>query len=218
MEYFRIVLLGPPGCGKGTQAERLSAHLRVAAIATGDLFRHEISTGTELGRLASQYTAAGNLVPTEITNAMVRARLEQPDTEGFILDGYPRTVHQAEALDVELTHLGRELTAALFIDVPDEAIVDRVLGRRLCPADGAIYHVKFSPPQVDGKCDHCEGELAHRKDDTEETVRHRLEVYHRQTEPLRRYYTERGILRAVDGAGTPEEIFGELLRVVTEAV
>jgi len=214
---MRIVLLGPPGSGKGTQAVRLAARLGVAHIATGDLFRAEIASGSELGLLANEYISNGNLVPSDVTNAMVKARLLRPDAQGFILDGYPRTLDQAGALDRELAEMGRSLDVALQIDVPDDAIVERAVGRLVCPVDGTIYHLRFKPPQVAGICDLCRSALVVREDDTPSTVRHRLTVYHRVTEPVLRYYAERGILRKVDGVGKPDDIFERLLARVAES-
>ena len=208
---MRIVLLGPPGSGKGTQAVRLAARLAVPHIATGDLFRVEIAAESELGLLANEYIAHGNLVPDEVTNAMMRERLSRPDAEGFILDGYPRTLEQAEALDEALGKLARPLTGAYQIDVPDEKIVGRAVGRLVCPQCGAIFHLEHKPPQVAGICDVCRGLLAVREDDTPSTVRHRLQVYHRITMPVLHFYGERGILKRIDGVGAPDEIFERLV-------
>ena len=208
---MRVVLLGPPGGGKGTQAVRLSARLQVPHIATGDLFRAEISSETELGILANEYISNGNLVPDEVTNEMARNRLALPDATGFVLDGYPRTLFQARALDAALHELGRPLHCAVLIQVPDDAIVGRAVGRLLCPSCGAIYHLTHKPPQVAGICDLCRGELMVRDDDTPSTVRHRLTVYHRITTPVVEYFRDKGLLRSIDGVGNVEEIFERLL-------
>lgn len=214
---MRIVLLGPPGSGKGTQATRIAAKLRVPHIATGDLFRTEIADKTELGILANEYIAHGNLVPDEVTNAMMRGRLAKSDATGFLLDGYPRTLDQAYSLDETLTKLFKPLKGAYLIDVPDENIVERAIGRLLCPNCGEIFHLKFKPPSVAGICDNCRGVLAVRDDDTPSTVRHRLTVYHRITTPVLDFYAEKGLLHRVDGVGAPEEIFQRLLALIQEA-
>jgi adenylate kinase len=213
---MRIVLLGPPGSGKGTQATRIAAKLGIPHIATGDLFRAQIAEETELGLLANEYIAHGNLVPDEVTNAMMRDRLMKPDAEGFLLDGYPRTLDQAQALDEELSKLFKPLKGAYLIDVPDEDIVGRAVGRLLCNGCGEIYHLKFKPPSVAGICDKCRGILSVRDDDTPSTIRHRLTVYHRITAPVLDFYREKGILHKVDGVGTPDQIFERLLALVSK--
>jgi adenylate kinase len=208
---MRIVLLGPPGSGKGTQAVKVAAKLNAVHIATGDLFRTEIAAETELGLLANEYIAHGNLVPNEVTNAMMRERLAQDDADSFVLDGYPRTLDQANALEGVLESLEKTLDGAFLIDVPDESIVERAVGRLLCNSCGAIYHLKFKPPQVAGICDLCRGILSVREDDTPSTVRHRLTVYHRVTKPILAFYEERDLLTRVDGVGTPQEIYERLV-------
>lgn len=208
---MRIILLGPPGSGKGTQAVKIAALLQVPHIATGDLFRAEIAEETELGLLANEYISHGNLVPNEVTNAMVRERLKRKDATGFVLDGYPRTLDQAASLAATLEEVERPLDGAYLIDVPDEAIVERAVGRLLCNNCGAIYHLKFKPPQVAGICDICRGILSVREDDTPSTVRHRLTVYHRITAPVLGFYEERGLLTRIDGVGAPTEIFDRLV-------
>lgn len=212
---MRIVLLGPPGSGKGTQAVKIAAQLGAAHIATGDLFRIEIAAETELGILANEYIAHGNLVPNEVTNELVRKRLGQGDAQHFVLDGYPRTLDQADALEIALRELERPLDGAFLIDVPDSAIVERAVGRLLCLSCGAIYHLKFKPPQVAGVCDVCRGILTVREDDTPSTVRHRLAVYHRITAPLLEFYGSRDLLTRIDGVGTPPEILQRLLAAIS---
>jgi adenylate kinase len=199
---MRVVFLGPPGAGKGTQAERLAAALGVPRVATGDIFRQAVREGTPLGRQAKEYMDRGALVPDDVTVGIVRERLAQPDcAAGFVLDGFPRTLPQAEALDRILGELGRPVQHAVLLTVPDEEIVRRAAGRRVCPRCGATYHLVSSPPRVDERCDACGEALVLRDDDREETVRSRLEVYRRQTEPLAAYYRQRGLLRPVDGTG-----------------
>jgi adenylate kinase len=214
---MRIVLLGPPGGGKGTQAVKLAERFKVAHIATGDLFRQEIAAGSPLGVLADEYISNGNLVPDEVTNEMVASRLRQEDAAEFVLDGYRRTLSQAQALDAALETMGRPLDGAIWIRVPDEAIVGRAVGRLLCPNCGAIYHLSAHPPQVAGICDVCRSRLIVRDDDTPSTVRHRLAVYHRITEPLLGYYKERGLLKNVDGVGEVQIIFDRLVALLTQS-
>jgi adenylate kinase len=203
---MRLVLLGPPGSGKGTQAETLSEEMGVPHIATGDLFRAEIAEGSELGKLADEYISHGNLVPDTVVNEMMRKRMAQPDCDGFVLDGYPRTLPQAQALEVILDGLQRSLHVAIDIEVPDEKIVERAIGRIVCPECGAIYHLTSKPPRLMGVCDVCRGQLVVRKDDQPSTVRHRLAVYHRITRPVLMFYGERGLLRSVSGVGSREEV------------
>lgn len=204
---MRIVLLGPPGSGKGTQATHLAKSLGVPHISTGDLFRAQIAEETELGILANEYIAHGNLVPDEVTNAMMRERLSRADASGFVLDGYPRTLDQAHALGAMLQQLQRPLHHAILIDVPDENIVERAVGRLVCGSCGEIFHLKFKPPGVAGICDKCRGILGVREDDTPSTVRHRLTVYGRITKPVLAFYQREKILSRVDGVGPPDEIF-----------
>ena len=204
---MRLVLLGPPGGGKGTQAVRLASAFNVPHIATGDLFRAEMAQNSELGKLAKEYIGHGNLVPDAVVNDMVRIRLEKPDATGYILDGFPRTLPQAEVLEEMLEELARPVCVAVKIEVSDEVIVGRAIGREVCSQCGAIYHLTARPPRTMGLCDLCRGVLVVREDDQPSTVRHRLSVYHRLTEPVIGFFRERGVLKSVDGIGAPDEIF-----------
>ncbi|WP_405553507.1 adenylate kinase [Streptomyces sp. NBC_01171] len=205
---MRIVLVGPPGAGKGTQAVRLAEKLGVPHISTGDLFRANISRQTELGKLAKSYMDAGNLVPDEVTIAMAKDRMEQPDAEnGFLLDGFPRNVSQAQALDELLQSEGIKLDAVLDLEVPEEEVVKRIAGRRICRKDSShVFHVTYSGPKNEGVCDVCGGELYQRDDDSEDTVRKRLEVYHTQTEPIIDYYKSQGLVVTIPALGPVDEI------------
>ncbi|ANP48900.1 adenylate kinase [Streptomyces griseochromogenes] len=205
---MRIVLVGPPGAGKGTQAVRLAEKLAIPHISTGDLFRANISQQTELGKLAKSYMDAGNLVPDEVTIAMAKDRMEQPDAEnGFLLDGFPRNVSQAEALDALLESESIKLDAVLDLEVPEDEVVKRIAGRRICRNDSShVFHVTYSPPKREGVCDVCGGELYQRDDDSEGTVRKRLEVYHTQTEPIIDYYKAQGLVVTISSLGPVDEI------------
>ncbi|MDD4751984.1 MAG: adenylate kinase [Desulfitobacteriaceae bacterium] len=197
---MRIILLGPPGAGKGTQAEVLVKKLSIPHISTGDMFRNAIKEGTELGKKAKGYMDSGQLVPDEVTVGIVQERISQNDCQGgFLLDGFPRTVSQAEALDGILAEMQTGLDAVISIEVPKEKLVTRLTGRRVCRKCGATYHMEFNPPGQDGACDKCSGELYQRSDDTEETVLNRLSVYENQTAPLIEYYSQKGLLKKIDG-------------------
>jgi adenylate kinase len=216
-ERLFVVLLGAPGAGKGTQAERLSENLGIPQVSTGDLFRENLKKETELGLLAKQYMESGELVPDEVTVAMVRERLSRPDAaRGAILDGFPRTIAQAEALQELLHDMGAELDVVPYIKVPEDVLLARLAGRWTCRKCGAMYHELFSPPKEPGVCDKCGGELYQRPDDTPETQKHRIEVYFEQTAPLIDYYRDKGLLVEVDGRPGIEEIQAELLDIIKE--
>ncbi len=204
---MRIVLVGPPGAGKGTQAQFIASHLSIPKISTGDIFRHNVSTGTELGQQAKAFMDRGDLVPDEITVAMVEARLLEDDAQsGFLLDGFPRTVPQAETLRKLLAGWDTRLDIVLELVVDDDEVVRRLSGRRTCRVCGRIWHVLFDPPSRAGLCDDCGGELFQRDDDRELTIRHRLDVYAEQTQPLIAFYADDGILLGIDATGPVEEI------------
>lgn len=204
---MRVVLVGPPGAGKGTQAQFIASHLSIPKISTGDIFRANVSGGTELGKLAKEYMDRGDLVPDEVTIAMVRDRLSEDDAqEGFLLDGFPRNVPQAEVLKKMLAEFGTALDVVLNLVVEDDEVVRRLAGRRTCRSCGKVWHVLFDPPAVEGVCDACGGELFQRDDDREETIRRRLEVYQEQTAPLISFYADESILQGVDATGPVEEI------------
>jgi adenylate kinase len=207
-----LVLLGPPGAGKGTQAERLENALKLPHVASGDLFRENMKNATQLGLLAKKYIDQGQLVPDDVTIAMVRERLQRSDCDqGAILDGFPRTQPQAESLDKMLAEMGQKLDGVLYIAVPDEELVRRLSGRWICRQCQTPYHAIFSPPTKEGVCDACGGVLYQRDDDRPETVRARLKVYHQQTAPLIDYYRQAGLLVEVDGAGDIETVSTALL-------
>jgi adenylate kinase len=203
----RAVLVGPPGAGKGTQAQFLSSHLSIPKISTGDIFRDNVSHGTALGRRAQAYMERGDLVPDEVTIAMVTDRLADDDTgAGFLLDGFPRNVPQAETLKKLLSGLDTRLDVVLELVVDDDEVVRRLSGRRTCRRCGRVWHIAFDPPSQPGRCDDCGGDLFQRDDDREETIRHRLEVYQQQTSPLVAFYADEGILLGIDATGPVDEI------------
>jgi adenylate kinase len=203
----RIVLVGPPGAGKGTQAQFIATQLAIPKISTGDIFRSNVSQGTPLGRQAKEYMNRGDLVPDEVTIAMVRDRLGEEDAaDGFLLDGFPRNVPQAETLKKQLMDWEQRLTVVLELVVDEDEVVRRLSGRRTCRRCERVWHIMFDPPTRDGICDACGGELFQRDDDREETVRHRLEVYKKQTAPLVSYYADEGILIGIDATGPVEEV------------
>nr|WP_286173057.1 adenylate kinase [Caproiciproducens sp. MSJ-32] len=204
----KIVLLGPPGAGKGTQAKSISNRYSIPHISTGDIFRKNISENTPLGIEAKKYIDKGQLVPDEVTINMVKDRLQEDDCKsGFLLDGFPRTVIQAEALQEFLSERDENLDTALLIEVPTEFILERMTGRRVCPSCGASYHIKYNPPIHSDKCDVCGSDIIQRKDDSEETVSERLDVYKKQTQPLIDFYKERNLLSVVDGTKAINEVF-----------
>ncbi len=204
---MRIVLVGPPGAGKGTQAQFIASHLAIPKISTGDIFRSNVSQGTPLGRQAKEYMNRGDLVPDEVTIAMVRDRLNEEDAQpGFLLDGFPRNVPQAETLKKQLMDWDTRLTVVLELVVDEDEVVRRLSGRRTCRRCERVWHIMFDPPTRDGICDACGGELFQRDDDREETVRHRLEVYKQQTAPLVSYYADEGVLIGIDATGPVEEV------------
>jgi adenylate kinase len=202
---YRIIFLGPPGAGKGTQAERLAEDLKIKKISTGDILREAVAKGTELGQRAKSYMERGELVPDEIILGIIEEAIN--DEEGFILDGFPRNINQAKALDEMLSRKGLNITHVIFLDVPDEEIIKRIAYRRVCLNCGAVYNLIFNPPKEDETCNNCGSKLVQREDDREEVVRKRLEVYRDSTEALIRIYEERGVLRKIDGLGDREEVF-----------
>lgn len=207
-----ILLMGPPGAGKGTQAERLIDKYNIPHISTGDMFRAAVSQGTELGKEAKRYMDAGGLVPDVVTIGIVREGLSKPEcANGFMLDGFPRTEEQAVALDGILEELGIKLTGVININVPDSELVGRVTGRRICKNCGATFHVSFNPTKVEGVCDKCSGALYQRNDDKEETVKNRLQAYHAQTEPLIEYYKKQGVYTEIDGLQAIDKVFADVV-------
>ena len=211
---MNIILLGPPGAGKGTQAAKIIEKYRVPQISTGDILRAAVREGTELGKKAKEYMDAGKLVPDEVVIGIIKERLSQDDCKnGYILDGFPRTVKQAEALDEMLNEMSSQIDFVICIDVPDEELVKRITGRRMCKDCGAVYHIIFSPPKNGGICDKCGGELYQRDDDKEETVRNRIKVYNEQTQPLIDYYKDK--VKRIDGVGNINEIFTQIDEILS---
>ncbi len=212
---LNLILFGPPGAGKGTQADRLRHDFQLPYIATGDMLREHVKEGTELGQQAKSYMDTGDLVPDRLILAMVRERLREPDAQdGFILDGFPRTREQAEALNDQLRSLGRCITAVLLLDVSDEEVVRRLSGRRLCLKAGHNYHVEFDPPKHEGVCDQDGSRLIQRDDDKPKVVQNRLRVYHEKTKPVIGYYDERGLLKRIDGTRSPADVQDHIRAVI----
>jgi len=211
----KIVMLGAPGAGKGTQAKKIADKWQVPHISTGDIFRANIKNGTELGNKAKSFMDQGLLVPDELVVDLVVDRVKQEDcANGYVLDGFPRTIPQAAALDKALAAIGGKIDFAINVEVPDENIINRMSGRRACVACGATYHLVHIPTKVEGICDRCGAELILREDDKPETVKKRLDVYHEQTQPLIDYYTKQGVLEEVDGTKDMEEVFGAIVKVL----
>lgn len=214
---MKIVMLGAPGAGKGTQAKMIAARYEIPHISTGDIFRANIKEGTELGKKAKAFMDQGLLVPDELTLELIMDRFAQDDcANGYVLDGFPRTIAQAEALTASLKKVGDALDYAIDVEVPDENIVERMGGRRACLSCGGTYHIVFNPPKKSGICDLCGGELTIRKDDEPETVQKRLNVYHAQTQPLIDYYTAEGILKSVDGTQDVNGVFEDIKAILDD--
>ena len=212
---MKIIMLGAPGAGKGTQAKMIAEKYGIPHVSTGDIFRANIKNGTELGMEAKKYMDQGLLVPDELTVRILLDRVAQDDCKnGYVLDGFPRTIPQAEVLDSELTKLGDHIDYAINVDVPDENIVKRMSGRRACLTCGATYHIEHVPPKKEGICDVCGSELVLRDDDKPETVKNRLNVYHEQTQPLIDFYTKKGVLKTVDGTVPMEEVFAAITAIL----
>lgn len=212
---MKILLMGPPGAGKGTQAEKLTEILNVPHISTGDMFRKAIKEETSLGKEAKSYMDKGELVPDQVTVGIVRDRIEEEDCKkGFLLDGFPRTVSQADSLEKMLKDLGIKLDSVINVEVPTEELIGRLTGRRICKSCGATYHMLFNPPKLEGVCDKCGGELYQRDDDTEKTAENRLQVYDKQTAPLLEYYNDTGLLLNVNGNQSMENVLKEILKAL----
>ena len=215
MPELNLILFGPPGAGKGTQADRLRSDFQLPFISTGDMLRANVKQETDLGRQAQAYMDKGELVPDQLIVAMAAERLQQDDAQdGFILDGFPRTIEQAKALDKQLSELARRVTTALLIEVPDEEVIRRLSGRRVCVKSGHNYHVEFDPPKHEGVCDQDGSRLVQRDDDEPDVIRNRLLVYHDQTEPLVDYYDEQGLMRRIDGTREATEVHGHIRAVI----
>ena len=214
---MKIIMLGAPGAGKGTQAKQIAAKYQIPHISTGDIFRANIKNGTELGKKAKEYMDQGLLVPDELTCDLVMDRIGQEDcANGFVLDGFPRTIPQAESLDAALSKIGQKMDFAIDVDVPDSHIVKRMSGRRACLSCGATYHIEFAAPKVENVCDTCGEALVLRDDDKPETVSKRLKVYHEQTQPLIDYYTKQGVLKTVDGTVALDKVFQSIVEILGE--
>ena len=212
---MKIIMLGAPGAGKGTQAKMIAEKFGIPHISTGDIFRANIKNGTELGKKAKEYMDKGQLVPDELTVEILLDRVAADDCKnGYVLDGFPRTIPQADVLDKELTKLGDKVDYAINVDVPDENIVRRMSGRRACLKCGATYHIEHIPPKQEGICDKCGSELVQRDDDKPETVQNRLSVYHEQTQPLIDYYNKKNILKSVDGTKDMQEVFSDIVNIL----
>jgi len=214
---MKIIMLGAPGAGKGSQASRIATEYQLPHISTGDIFRANLKEETELGKRAKSFMDKGELVPDDITIAMLLDRIHKEDCKnGYILDGFPRTIPQAEALKEALAKKDEKIDLALDVEASDELIIKRMAGRRTCPACGAIYHIVTLPPKTEGICDRCGADLIQRKDDNEETVKNRLKIYHEVTEPLISYYKKEGILEEIDGAEELDKVFEKVKRIIHE--
>ena len=212
---MKIIMLGAPGAGKGTQAQMIAEQYHIPHISTGDIFRANIKNGTELGKKAKEFMDKGQLVPDELTVQLLLDRVAHDDCkDGYVLDGFPRTIPQADVLDQELTKLGDKVDYAINVDVPDENIIHRMSGRRACLKCGATYHIEHIPPKKEGICDKCGSELVQREDDKPETVKNRLSVYHEQTQPLIEYYTRKNILKTVDGTRDMKDVFSDIITIL----
>ena len=212
---MKIIMLGAPGAGKGTQAKKIAEKFQIPHISTGDIFRANIKAGTELGKKAKEYMDQGQLVPDELTLELIMDRFQNPDcANGYVLDGFPRTIPQAEALTEALAKKGETIDYAINVEVPDENIINRMGGRRACLACGATYHIVYAPTKVEGVCDRCGEKLVLRDDDKPETVKNRLNVYHAQTQPLIEYYTKQGKLAEVDGTQSMEDVFNAIVKIL----
>jgi adenylate kinase len=215
---MNLVFLGPPGAGKGTQAKKLLEEFGMPQISTGDILRDAVRRGTDLGKKAAPLMEAGKLVPDDLVVGIAMEHLRQIDpAQGFILDGFPRTIPQAVALDTALKKSGQKIDAAISLRVPEETLVERLSGRRSCPKDGSVYHVSQNPSKHEGLCDICGSSLLQREDDKPEKVRERLAVYARQTAPLEAYYDKQGLLRVINGVGTPEDIYAQIKKILVRS-
>ena len=213
---MKIIMLGAPGAGKGTQAKMIADKFGIPHISTGDIFRENVKNGTELGKEAKKYMDQGALVPDELTVKILLDRVAKDDCKnGYVLDGFPRTIPQAEVLDNALNELGEKIDYAINVDVPDENIIRRMSGRRACLSCGATYHIEHVPPKQEGICDRCGKELVLRDDDKEETVKNRLDVYHKQTQPLIDFYTKQGVLKTVDGTADMKDVFAAVTAILS---